>query len=151
MLKGAASAVAAVLEEGASSEEALARQLNEPQRAAIHAVTLGTVRWYLRLAPAVLPMLARSEAQTDARLRALLVCAVHQLEYSQHAPATTVAAAVDAARLLQLGRAAGLINALLRRYLRERGARLAAVDRDLQCAHRPPGVAGGGTRIGLAR
>jgi 16S rRNA (cytosine967-C5)-methyltransferase len=76
-------------------------------------------------------MLARPEAQTDARLRALLVTAVHQIEYSHHPPATTVAAAVDAARLLGLDRAAGFVNAILRRYLREREARLAAVDRDL--------------------
>ena len=131
VLSGAAGVVAAVLGEGANAEEALARELHEPQRAAIHAVALGTLRWYLRLAPAVLPMLARSEAQTNLRLRALLVSAVHQLEYSHHAPATTVAAAVDAARLLGLERAAGLINAVLRRYLRERGTRLAAVDRDL--------------------
>ncbi|HEV7432818.1 MAG TPA: 16S rRNA (cytosine(967)-C(5))-methyltransferase RsmB, partial [Steroidobacteraceae bacterium] len=131
VLSGAAGVVAAVLAEGTNAEEALARQAHEPQRAAIHAVALGTVRWYLRLAPAVLPMLARSEAQTDARLRALLVSAVHQFEYSAHAPATTVAAAVDAARLLGLDRAAGLTNAILRRYLRERAARLALVDRDL--------------------
>jgi len=131
VLHGAASVVSAVLAEGVNADEALARQAQVPQRAAIHAVALGTLRWYLRLAPAVLPMLSRSEANTDARLRALLVSAVHQLEYSAHAPATTVAAAVDAARLLGLGRAAGLINAILRRYLRERAARLAAVDGDL--------------------
>ena len=128
MLHGAATAVSAVLDEGVNADEALARQALSPQRAAIHAVALGTLRWYLRLAPAVLPMLSRSEANTDARLRALLVSAVHQLEYSAHAPATTVAAAVDAARLLGLERAAGLINAILRRYLRERAARLADVD-----------------------
>jgi 16S rRNA (cytosine967-C5)-methyltransferase len=131
VLHGAASAVSAVLDEGTNAEEALARQRQAPQRAAIHAVALGTLRWYLRLAPAVLPMLARSEAQTDPRLRSLLVSAVHQLEYSPHAPATTVAAAVDAARMLGLERAAGLVNAILRRYLRERATRLADVDRDL--------------------
>jgi 16S rRNA (cytosine967-C5)-methyltransferase len=129
VLSGAAGVVSAVLGEGVNAEEALARALHEPQRAAIHAVALGTLRWYLRLAPAVLPMLARSAAQTDPRLRALLVGAVHQIEYSAHSPATTVAAAVDAARLLGLDRAAGLINAILRRYLRERERRLAAVDR----------------------
>jgi 16S rRNA (cytosine967-C5)-methyltransferase len=123
--------VGAVLAEGANAEELLHRRSPGPQRAAIHAVALGAVRWYLRLAPAVLPLLARSAAQTDARLRALLICAVHQIEYSAHAPATTVAAAVDAARLLGLERAAGLVNAILRRYLRERHERLAAVDRDL--------------------
>ncbi len=131
MLCGAAGAVAAVLAEGASAEQALGRRPIETQRAAIQAVALGTVRWYLRLAPAVLPLLARSAAHTDARLRALLVSAVHQIEYSHHAQATTVAAAVDAARLLGLGRTAGMVNAILRRYLREREALLAAVDRDL--------------------
>jgi 16S rRNA (cytosine967-C5)-methyltransferase len=133
VLCGAARAVAAVIAEGASADDALAAQAHEPQRAAIHAVTLGTLRWYLRLAPAVLPLLARPDALTDARLRALLVSAVHQLEYSQHAPSTTVAAAVDAARRLGLDHAAGLVNAVLRRYLRERAALLAVVDRD-RCA-----------------
>ncbi len=147
MLGGAAQAVAAVLEAGQSADAALAAQALQSsqeaqpqgaQRAAIQAVTLGTLRWYLRLAPAVLPLLARPGAPLDARLRALLACATHQLEYSTHAPATTVAAAVDAARRLGLGRAAGLVNAVLRRFLRERAALLANVDRDLAARHAHP-------------
>ena len=141
VLSGAARAVAAVLGEGQSADSALAAlqtQLHGGQRGAIQAVTLGTLRWYLRLSPAVLPLLARPGAQTDVRLRALLACAAHQLEYSTHAPATTVAAAVDAARLLGLERAAGLVNAVLRRYLREHEALLAAADRDLATRHAHP-------------
>jgi 16S rRNA (cytosine967-C5)-methyltransferase len=49
-----------------------------------------------------------------------------------------VAAAVDAARALDLGHAAGLVNAVLRRYLREREALLATVDRDLAARHAHP-------------
>ncbi len=138
VLSGAAGVVAAVLAEGVNAEEALGRRPMDPQRAAIQAVALGTVRWYLRLAPAVLPLLARSEAHTDVRLRALLVSAVHQIEYSHHPQATTVAAAVDAARLLGLARMAGLVNAILRRYLRERDERLAAADRELPAASAHP-------------
>ena len=117
VLTGAARAVAAVLEEGASAEDALAAQLTDlhrvadPHRAAIQAVSLGALRWYGRLAPAVLPLLAKPGGRTEPQLRALLICAVHQLEYSTHAAATTVAAAVDAARLLGFERAAGLVNA----------------------------------------
>jgi len=74
-------------------EEALARQASGAQRAAIQAVSFGTLRWYLRLAPAVLPLLSRPEPQTDLKLRTLLVTAVHQLEYSTHPHGTTVAAA----------------------------------------------------------
>ena len=59
-------------------------------------------------------------------LRALLLVALHQLEYSRNPPEATVSSAVDAARLLRQPRAAGLINALLRRYLREREALLRA-------------------------
>ena len=130
VLAGAARALTRVLEAGTNAEAALAAEGSAPQRAAIQAVTLGALRWYLRLAPAVLPLLARPGAQTDPGLRALLICAVHQLEYSTHAPATTVAAAVDAARLLGFGRGSGLVNAVLRRFLRERETLLAGVDRD---------------------
>jgi len=131
VLSGAARALGAVLDAGASADAALAMPMEESLRAPVRAVTLGAARWYLRLAPAVLPLLSRPGAAADPLLPALLACAAHQLEYSSHAAATTVAAAVDAARLLGLGRAAGLVNAVLRRYLRERQQRLAEVDRDL--------------------
>lgn len=142
VLHGAALALAAVLADGASADAALAgvgETSSTAPPAAVRAVTLGTLRWYLRLAPAVLPLLAKSASRTDVRLRSLLCCAVHQLEYSPHPQATTVAAAVDAARLLGIGPAAGMVNAVLRRYLRERTARLSAVDRDLatRTAHPP--------------
>ena len=63
-------------------------------------------------------------------LRALLAVALHQLEYSRNPPEVTVSSAVDAARLLRQPRAAGLVNALLRRFLRERDALLARSQRD---------------------
>ena len=138
VLAGAARAVLAVLNDGRSADEALAAQAAQPQRAAIRAVALGSLRWYLRLAPAVLPLASKPGAELDVRLRALLVCAVHQIEYSAHSPASTVAAAVDAIRLLELERAAGLTNAVLRRYLRERAGLLARVDRDLASRHAHP-------------
>jgi 16S rRNA (cytosine967-C5)-methyltransferase len=46
--------------------------------------------------------------------------AAHQVEYSRNAPEATVHAAVDAARLLGMGQLTGLMNAVLRRYVRER-------------------------------
>jgi 16S rRNA (cytosine967-C5)-methyltransferase len=138
VLGAAARALGAVLAEGASADAALAMPLDDSLRAPVRAVTLGAARWYLRLMPAVLPMLSRPGQGTDPQLCALLACAVHQLEYSSHAAATTVAAAVDAARLLGLARAAGLVNAVLRRYLGEREQRLAEVDRDLARRHAHP-------------
>ena len=151
VLSAAAGVLGEVLAEGVNAEEALARVQSEPQRAAIHAIALGTLRWYLRLAPAVASMLARPEAQTDARLRALLVTAIHQIEYSSHAHSTTVAASVDAARLLGLERAAGFINAILRRYLREREAILSAHRSGPGRTRGSPALARRGAQGGVAR
>jgi len=127
VMSAAARAVHAVLADGKSSEQALAEHTGSAPRAAVQAVVLGTLRWYLRLAPAVLP-LAGERNRLEPILRALLAVAAHQLEYSEHAPAATVAAAVDAARLLGQPRAAGLVNAVLRRFLRERAACFRPVD-----------------------
>jgi 16S rRNA (cytosine967-C5)-methyltransferase len=127
----AARALAAVIGRGVSAEEALAGVAAPgPLRAPVQAVLLGTLRWYLRLAPALARLYQDRAAPGDARLRSLLACAVHQLEYSTHPAPATVAAAVDAARLAGLAQLARLVNGVLRRWLRERSALLAAVDAD---------------------
>jgi 16S rRNA (cytosine967-C5)-methyltransferase len=123
-LADAARALAAVAFAGRSSDAALARSTTPTaQRSAVHAVTLGSLRWYWRLDAIVATLLAGKPLAPA--LRALLLVALHQLEYSRNAPEMTVSAAVDAARLLQQSRATGLVNALLRRFLREREAILA--------------------------
>src|SRR6202012_3772299 len=53
-------------------------------------------------------------------MRGLLATALFQLEYSRNPPETSVSLAVDAVRVVGQPRAAGLVNALLRRFLRER-------------------------------
>jgi 16S rRNA (cytosine967-C5)-methyltransferase len=64
-------------------------------------------------------------------VRALLVAGVHQIEYSRNPVHATVLAAVDATRILKCPGAAGLVNAVLRRYLREREALLADIDKEI--------------------
>ena len=102
---------------------------------AVRAVTLGALRWYWRLEAIVSTLIAGQRLSPP--LRALLAVALHQLEYSRNPPEVIVSSAVDAARLLQQARAAGLVNALLRRFLRERDALLARSQRDpaAACAH----------------
>ncbi|HEX9139758.1 MAG TPA: 16S rRNA (cytosine(967)-C(5))-methyltransferase RsmB [Steroidobacteraceae bacterium] len=119
-----------VVSDGAAADAALAPVLGWPAASAVRAITLGTLRWYFRLEPAVLPLLARRGDSTPGVLRALLIVSAHQLEYSRNRPETTVHAAVEAARRLGLERAAGMVNAVLRRFLREREALLAKVDQD---------------------
>ena len=96
----------------------------------MRAIALGTLRWYLRLAPALEGLMTRPAGIASA-VRALLAVSAHQIEYSRNVPEQTVHAAVDAARILGAERATGLVNAVLRRYLAEHAALLARVDQHL--------------------
>ena len=126
-LAGAAQALDAVLSDGRSADAVLGAFQASPDRAAVRAITLGAIRWYLRLAPAVEPLLTNPSA-VSAPVRALLVVAAHQIEYSRNAPEVTVHAAVDAARILNSERATGFVNAVLRRFVRERAQLFGRVD-----------------------
>ena len=116
--------------QGRSADAALSGGDFAAERAAVRAIALGTLRWYLRLAPA-LEGLLKEPAGVAPSVRALLVVSAHQIEYSRNVPEHTVHAAVDAARILRGERATGLVNAVLRRYLAEHGALLAQVDAEL--------------------
>ncbi|MFO1425465.1 MAG: 16S rRNA (cytosine(967)-C(5))-methyltransferase RsmB [Steroidobacteraceae bacterium] len=130
-LAEAARAVSRVAHEGQSADEALAGAEERSDRSAVRAIALGTLRWYLRLAPAVAALVERPAQELAPLLRALLVTAAHQVEYSRGAPEVSVHLAVDAARGLGLARATGFVNAVLRRFVREREGLLAAGDADL--------------------
>jgi 16S rRNA (cytosine967-C5)-methyltransferase len=130
VLASAARIIAAVVEQGTSADAALAAVAPSAERAAVRAVALGSVRWYLRLWPALQRLLERKAGRLAPQISALLVAAAHQIEYSRNPAQLTVNAAVNAARTLGQERAAGLVNALLRRFVRERAALLAAVDAD---------------------
>jgi 16S rRNA (cytosine967-C5)-methyltransferase len=123
----AAQAVDAVISRGESADVALAQHGADSERAVVWAIALGTLRWYLRLAPAVELLLARP-AELAPLVRSLLVTAAHQLQYSRNVPEMTVNAAVDAVRILKAPRAAGLVNAVLRRFLGEREQLLRRTD-----------------------
>jgi 16S rRNA (cytosine967-C5)-methyltransferase len=125
-LAAAANAVDEVVSRGRSADAVLSGG-EGAQRAAVQAVTLGAVRWYLRLRPAI-DALLRWPAELPGPVHALLVVAAHQVEYSRNAPQASVHAAVDAARILGAQRAASLVNAVLRRFVAERTALLARVD-----------------------
>ena len=133
----AAAAVAEVAHGGRSADDALLAAESRGDRAAVRAIALGTLRWYLRLAPAVVQLLKRAPEDMAPPLRSLLVAAAHQIEYSRAAPEVSVHLAVDAAKALGLGHASGFVNAVLRRFVTERARLLAEVDLDpaLASAH----------------
>jgi len=97
------------------------------EAAAVRAIAIGTLRWYLRLSPALRGLLTRP-SDVPGPIRALLTVAAHQVEYSRNVAEATVHAAVDAARLLEASRLTGLVNAVLRRFVAERTSLLAPID-----------------------
>ena len=129
-LADAARAVSTVVFEGRSADEALRAFEESSQRAAVRAIALGSLRWYLRLAPAIDRLLSHPQGVAN-EVRALLLVSAHQIEYSRNAPQATAHAAVDATRILQQGRASGLVNAVMRRFVAEKAALLGQVDRKL--------------------
>lgn len=90
-----------------------------------------SVRWYIRLDALLAKLLARPQQRIEPDVRALAIVGLCQLLHTDIPPHAAVAETVNAARVLGRPRAAGLLNAILRRCQRESGALLAAIDRDL--------------------
>ena len=125
----AARALLRVDADGLNADVALEELALPPeQRGAVRAILAGTLRWLLRLAPA-LDALLQPGQKMHPLVRALLLTSLHQLEYSRSNAASVVNIAVDAARALDQAGAAGFVNALLRRWLAQREELLARVDR----------------------
>ncbi|MFO1503690.1 MAG: 16S rRNA (cytosine(967)-C(5))-methyltransferase RsmB [Steroidobacteraceae bacterium] len=126
----AARALDLVVSRGVTAEAALLSLSIPPaDRAAVRAIHTGALRFYPRLSPLAGALLQPGQ-QVASPVHALLVCALHQLEYSRAAAHSAVNIAVDAARVLRAGAAAGFVNALLRRFLRERAELVARIDAD---------------------
>lgn len=87
------------------------------QRAALQDLSYGTLRFYGQLR-AVLGQLLHKPV-TDERLRFLLLVALYQLEHGKSAQHAVVDHAVRAAQTLN-PRVSGLVNAVLRNFLRNR-------------------------------
>jgi len=137
-LAAAALAVHHVVFEGRSADAALDEARERPDRAAVRAIALGTLRWYLRLKPALVPLVSRPFDELSPRLAALLVTTAHQVEYSRGAAEAQVHLAVDASRVLGEGRASGVVNAVLRKFVAQRAELLAAADADPGQRHAHP-------------
>jgi 16S rRNA (cytosine967-C5)-methyltransferase len=136
----AASLVAGTLHEGRSLDDLLANDPDEGSaRGLKRSLVYGTLRWHFRL-DAILRRLAdRAPDKMPPTLRALIEVGLFQLLSGETAAHAAVAETVSAARVLGHERAAGFVNAVLRRFQRERDAVLAAVDTDLAARTAHPG------------
>ena len=129
----AARSLDAVLRAGRRLDAALvefAAPLAPRERAQAMALAWEATRWHCRNRVLVGRLLTRPLRPRDRILEALLSVALAELQVGHAPDYAVVSAAVGASRRLGLGRAAGLVNATLRRYLRERPGLDAALSAD---------------------
>lgn len=110
---------------------AFSTKLPDPRdRALLSALLHAGARWWLRFDAAVNALLERPLPPREAALQALLVLGLVQIEVLGVPGYAAVDASVEAARALGKPKHAALVNAVLRRWQRERAPRLAALDAD---------------------
>ena len=89
-------------------------------RTLVQELAYGTLRHWGRYEALTRALAAKPV--TDATLAALIAVALYQLDHTEAPPFAVVDRAVDAAGLIARPQAKALVNAMLRRYLREREA-----------------------------
>jgi 16S rRNA (cytosine967-C5)-methyltransferase len=94
----------------------------------IKAFSYGALRWHHRHRLIIASLLKRPLRSRDSVLEALLSVGLFQLTHSRQPPYAIVSATVEASRELKRAQAAGLVNAALRRFEREREELLAAAN-----------------------
>ena len=137
----AAHAVARVLREGVTLDAALKDALAAADarlQPAVRSLSYGAVRGYFRHEAILGKLLSSPLRSLDPLVRALLSVALFELEDERTPEYAVVDAAVRCAKATDATRAAGLINALLRRYLRERKALDAETARKPATRHAAP-------------
>jgi 16S rRNA (cytosine967-C5)-methyltransferase len=122
--------VVAVAAEGRRLEAAIAVAARDlPGRPAIQSLAFGTVRWFFELEACLAQLSSRPDVPPAHEVRALALVGLYQLAHGATPEHAAVSETVEAARELGYPRAARFVNALLRRFQRERGSILAAAHR----------------------
>jgi 16S rRNA (cytosine967-C5)-methyltransferase len=138
----AAKGLAEVALRGASLRDVMERhapRLGDPRdRALLMALLSEGARWWLRFDAAIDGLLEKPLRHKDPAVHALLVLGLVQLEILELQDYAAVAATVEAVRALKRPQLAGLVNAVLRRWQRERETLLARLDAMPQTRHAHP-------------
>ena len=138
----AAKGLAEVVMRGASLRDVMERYAprlgDSRDRALLMALLSEGARWWLRFDAAIDGLLEKPLRHKDPAIHALLVLGLVQLEIMQLPSYAAVAATVEATRALKRPQLAGLVNAVLRRWQRERETLLAKLDLQAQTRHAHP-------------
>jgi len=99
-------------------------------KALIQALCYGVIRWHDRLEGIASALVGKPLKQRDRDIHYLFLIGFYQIVYMRIPDHAVVSATVAATKELDKPWARGLVNAVLRRFLRERDALLAKVDEE---------------------
>lgn len=123
-VRAAAAVVISEVLGGASLNQALPKKMEQvraPDQGLLQQLCYGTLRQAPRLQALLDQLLVKPLRAKDRDLQGLLLCGLYQLDNTRVPDHAAVAATVEATRAMNKQWAAGMANAVLRRYLRERG------------------------------
>ena len=112
-----------VVQRGRSLDRAAAERLRSlPPSAQGEAreISWGAVRWYYRYQPVLEELFHSPLRQKDKILEALVLCGLYQLDHLNEPDYAVTSSTVETCGLLQREKARGLVNAVLRKYLRQK-------------------------------
>lgn len=118
----AAEIIDAVVSRGQSLDAALALhegRVSERDRSSVRMISYGTLRYHWRLRGWIDQLIQKPLKKKDRVIHALLAAGLFQMTQMRIPDHAVVTETVDAVRLLQRPKLAGLVNACLRRFARE--------------------------------
>lgn len=119
----AARCIEAVVIHGHSIDRALGSRLPAlpvSDRPVVQEIVYGSIRWYYQLLPLAQKLLVREIRQKDRIIECLILSGLYQIDKMATPSHAVVDNSVSACRLVKRPWATGLVNATLRRYLRQR-------------------------------
>ena len=112
--------------------------LDDRQRPLAQEISFGVLRWYFRLNPLLNSMLDKPLKGKKRTLHYLLLVGLYQLNYLDKADYATVKETVNICDEMQLSWAKGLVNAVLRRFIREKESLLKPLDNSWESLYAYP-------------
>lgn len=95
-------------------------QIAERERPLLQELCFGTLRWYPRIKQIYLQLMAKPLKAKDGDIEALIFLGVYQLGYMRTPEHAAISETVDVVKKLKKQWAVKLVNAVLRRYQREK-------------------------------
>ncbi len=120
--------------DGASLSDVLAQRLSDipvRDRALVQELCYGVSRWWLRLQWLTQNLLEKPLKRRDRDLEVLILVGLYQLLYMRTPPHAAVAETVEGTKGLGKSWASGLVNGVLRNFMRKQDDLLAAIADDI--------------------